>query len=111
MKGKLSDVSESCSVDFEFELSETPEEMISRLLKRESQEVVQSLFNGGDGYLEAKANGSFGLAESSIAVKLGIDLERLDWKDTLQAQIGDKLKTLDPKESVHFVATISKAVG
>ena len=52
-----------------------------RLLKSEPQEV----FSGVRDYEEAKAYGSFGLAESSIAVKLGIDLERLDWKDTLQA--------------------------
>lgn len=69
-----------------------------RLLKSEPQEV----FSGVRDYEEAKAYGSFDLAESSIAVKLGIDLERLDWKDTLQAQIGDKLKTLDPNDSVLF---------
>lgn len=111
MKGRLTDVNESCAVDFDFELSETPKEMVLRLLNSESKDVMQSLFNGTQAYEEAKTQGSFDTAASSIAVKLGYDMVTLDWEETIQAQIGDKLKTFDSKESVPFVATMAKVVG
>ena len=108
MKGKLSDLNDICLVEFDFELSETPEEILLRLLQSEPQEVMQSLFRSAESYKEAKANGSFDKFDSSIGVIWGYDAIFLDWEKTLQAQIGDKLKTLAPEERILFVIAIAK---
>jgi hypothetical protein len=112
MKGKLSDINESTSISFDFELSETPKAMILRLLASQPKESMIGLFGGEDGYNETKTQGDFDTQNSSIGLTAGSEVILLVWDQPMQAQVGEQVKTLQANgKEVPFVVSITKVVG
>jgi hypothetical protein len=112
MKGKISDINESTSITFDFELSETPKSMIFRLLASLPKDSMVGLFGGEDGYNETKAQGDFDAQNSSIGLTSGSEVISLVWDKPLKAQVGDQVKSLQANgKEVPFVVTITKVVG
>lgn len=112
MKGKLSNIEETTSVSFDFELSETPKTMILRLLSTASKEALVGIFGGEAGYNETKAEGDFDTQNSSIGLTAGNEVMRLVWDQPLQAQAGEQIKSINASgKEIPFVANITKVVG
>jgi len=111
MKGKLSNIQNTTSISFDFELSETPKAMILRLLSSEQKEAMIGIFGGEDSYNDIKAEGDFD-PKSSIGCIVSGEVFPLTWESPLQVQIGEQIKALkaDGKE-VPFVAEIEKTAG
>ncbi|MCL2061135.1 MAG: hypothetical protein FWH03_00715 [Firmicutes bacterium] len=112
MRGKLSDINNSTTISFDFELSETPKAMILKLIESQSKEAMIGVFGGEDGYNETKTQGDFDTQNSSIGLTAGGEVITLAWDQPLQAQVGEQVKTLQASgKEVPFVANISKVVG
>jgi len=112
MKGKLSDINESTSISFDFELSETPKAMILRLLASQPKESMIGVFGGEDGYNETKTQGDFDTQNSSIGLTAGSEVINLVWDQPLQVQVGEQVKTLHSNgKEVPFVVNVTKVVG
>ena len=112
MKGKMTDINESTSISFDFELSETPKAMILRLLSSQPKESMVGLFGGEDGYNETKTQGDFDTQNSSLGLTAGGEVINLTWDQPLQAQAGDQVKNLQASgKEVPFVVSITKVVG
>jgi hypothetical protein len=112
MKGKISDINESTSISFDFQLSETPKAMILRLLASEQKDSMIGLFGGEDSYNETKTQGDFDTQNSSMGLTAGSEVIPLVWDQPLQAQVGDQVKNLQANgNEIPFVASITKVVG
>jgi len=112
MKGKITDINESTSISFDFELSETPKAMILRLLDSQPKESMVGLFGGEDGYNETKTQGDFDTQLSSMGLTAGSELITLVWDQPIQAQAGEQIKNLQANgKEVPFVVSITKVVG
>jgi len=112
MKGKISDINESTSISFDFELSETPKAMIIRLLGSQPKESMVGLFGGEEGYNEAQQQGDFDTQNSSIGLTAGSEVIPLVWDQPLQIQAGGQVKSLQANgKEVPFVVSITRVVG
>ena len=112
MKGKMTDMTNQVSVNFDFEPSETPKEIFLNLLNSQPENTMLAFCNGKPGYDEIKGSGDFDIAQSSIAINAGTEMVPLAWDQPLQAQASEQIKALQAKgKEVPFVATVTKVVG
>ena len=102
MKGIISDIYNQQEIVVDFELSETPRDMIMRLVNSEPKESIVGLFVGESEYEKLKNGGIIDSQNSTLAVfQKGRNGVILVW----YKPIGEQIKNLkaDGKE-IRFVA-------
>ena len=106
MKGRISDLNSQHDIVVDFELSETPTDIIMRLVNSESRENVIPFFPGEREYEYIKYGETIiESANSTFAVlQKGGDVADLVWDTPLKAQIDEQIQA-NSKE-IRFYASI-----
>ena len=113
MKGTLSDIYGTSINNFDFELSETPKDLILRLVSSHLKESMIALFSAESDYDETKSQNHFDTNASmfGFAPKDTIPII-LSWDQPLQKQISKQAEVLQASgKEIPFIANITRVVA